>query len=249
MTTNKKLILLFVGLIVLGAVSGFVWKKNQNARLASRTLTSEEISTILIASSTRATTDEQLAQSHEAWNAFTSYLEAAKNHDLTSLKALSYQLSSTCTNPESKTQCEGLMDTVAEVGSLFKESDFTHVLSDEKQIILATDYKKEDYPVLRGYSRGAIYFVRSEDNTLKVLAFGPTEGAYLQKVKGQSDEALESALAIRLEDKDSDGVADFAEECLDPKTTTTCTHTDPTKRDTDGNGWWDSTENFMRSHS
>ncbi len=75
-----------------------------------------------------------------AWGVFQDYLKAAHRHDLITVKSLSYQLSETCANPDKATDCNTLMDSVYLIAKDFKQGDFVNVASDDKQIIMSTDY-------------------------------------------------------------------------------------------------------------
>ena len=52
------------------------------------------------------------------------------------------------------------MDSVYNIISLFKSTDFKHVLWNDRKITLFTDYKDG--------TRVALYFVRDNDNILKI---------------------------------------------------------------------------------
>src|SRR3989344_5505568 len=99
-----------------------------------------------------------------SWQTFQRYLQFAKNHDLTGLTSASYQISETCGNPNMKVECEALMDSVYNLMKESKQSDFSRVLSDDRQIILVTDHPRKD-----GQVQAAIFFVR-ENGTPKVLS-------------------------------------------------------------------------------
>lgn len=75
----------------------------------------------------------------KAWSVFENYLNFAHNHDISGVQSLSYQISDTCKNPESETACFGLMDSLYEIASPLKRSEFTHIQSDERQIVMFTD--------------------------------------------------------------------------------------------------------------
>lgn len=99
----------------------------------------------------------------EAWRIFNSYMAAAKAHDLPTLSNLSYQLSPTCkaalTDEAKLPACYELMNSVVYFGENFKQSDFTNVAYDDKQIVLSTDYMNN------GATKTVIYFVREGSST------------------------------------------------------------------------------------
>lgn len=113
-----------------------------------------------------------------AWSTFQDYLKFAKAHDLEGVKSLSYQVSKACSNPETIVECEGLMDSVSQIGEEFKLEDFKYVFYDDKQIIMTTDYML----ITEGLDKVkiALYFVKSETGEPKVLGlklcFGEESG-------------------------------------------------------------------------
>lgn len=141
-----------------------------------------------------------------AWSTFQDYLKFAKEHDLEGVKSLSYQVSETCSNPEKVTDCNTLMDSVYMIAGGFKLSDFVNVFSDEKQIILTTDYVevfKDADP-----TKVVLYFVKSDAGAPKVLGIRFCYGK-------ESDQNI-------------------------------CVITDPEKRDSDKDGWWDDVESLFK---
>lgn len=103
----------------------------------------------------------------EAWQTFEQYVNAAKAHDLQTLAKLSYQLSPTCkaalTDETKRPACYELTDSVAYFAGNFKQSDFKNVASDDKQVILSTDFMGDG-----GATKTVIFFIR-EGGMLKVL--------------------------------------------------------------------------------
>ncbi len=178
----------------------------------------------------------------KAWSVFQSYLKAATNKDLEALKKYTYKLSTVCLDPAQKADCEARMGTVAFFGSTFDKKDFVNVWSDEDQIILATNYNDASDGEIYSRIRQIIYFLY-DSGELKLLRFSPEQGFYLPKDFGSKEE-IDKMLAIRTVDADQDGIEDYIESCIDKKDG--CINTDPTKRDTDGNGLWDGIEVQLR---
>ena len=104
-----------------------------------------------------------------AWDTLEQYLEVAKAHDLPKVKSLSHQLSPTCQDPVREAECFNLMDSVYGFGSTFKESDFTQVFADEKQIVMMTEYA-ENPEVGQQAVQIVLFFTRDPDGTPKVLS-------------------------------------------------------------------------------
>lgn len=186
----------------------------------------------------------------KAWGVFEQYVTAAKAHDLAAVTSLSYQISATCKDPKQQTNCFKAMDTVASTTKSFKESDFTTVLFDAKQIILLTPWHEEETDIAFGEARSEIYFTRDSKGVPKILFFTqPEEIVFLFKGKNEAKATWVKSLTPRIKDTDEDAQADEVENCLYPGVDKTCIKTDPTKKDTNGNGWWDSTESFFYTNT
>ena len=98
------------------------------------------------------------ALSAEAWTIFQNYLNFAKNHDLASIRSLSHQISPTCNDTSKEKDCFALMDSVYSFANSYKLSDFNHIQSDGRQIVMYTD----------GPTVAILYFTRNADD-IKVL--------------------------------------------------------------------------------
>lgn len=247
MNTKRNIIIALVILLALAASIVF-YKQRAEAPLAVQTASSTPVygNEVFDQNETRIKTNEDKRVAHLAWTTFEKYVAFAKAHDIQGIKSLSRELSPTCSDPSKVKDCNLLMDDIAAVGAIFSEKDFTHILYDDKQIILSTDFKREDYSQLRGYTRTVIYFTRNAEGNPLITGFGPTQGRYLAKLSKQTDTELEKALTLRLVDTDKDGLPDFVEACKEIEKDKVCTPTDPNKRDTNGNGYWDGIEIFFR---
>ena len=133
------------------------------------------------------------------------------------------------------------MDNAYSFGSPFTKKDVPHIAYDDKQIILYGDYQKNlngDAPAI---ARGIIYFVREGAN-IKFLSFNPFQGAFIIRNGTEATSTISAKLDSMTADSDGDTLADDIGTCSDQNELITCTPTDPHKKDTDSNGWWDSTE-------
>jgi len=147
----------------------------------------------------------------EAWQAFDDYRKAAHDHNLEEIKKLSYQLSDTCKNKQTESDCFAIMDGLYEATKDFKIADFTNTIFDDKQIISYTDYQKEapeEGSSEDRFGRTLIYFIKS-----------PTGSPLILSIKFCSTNDLE-----------------MPDHCVEP---------DPSKRDLDNDGWWDSLQNIF----
>lgn len=175
----------------------------------------------------------------EAWALFERYLAAAKAHDLETVRTLSYQLSEACLDPARREECNALMDNVYSFGSEFKKEGFTEMDFDQRQIILSTPFTKNLEGEAPSMTRAVIYFVRPSGRPLQFLSLKPFDGAFIIRT-GQATSTIDTRLEQMVLDSDKDGLPDEIETCADADTA--CIRTDPKKRDTDGDGWWDGIE-------
>lgn len=104
----------------------------------------------------------------QAWNVFEEYIASAKAHDLEGVRKHSYQLSPACLDPQKTAECTELMDSVVFFTDGWKQTDFVNVAYDDKQIVLSTNYIKEE-----GAEDGVktvLYFIRGSDTMPKLLS-------------------------------------------------------------------------------
>lgn len=179
-----------------------------------------------------------------AWDILQNYITFAKAKNIDGVASLSYQLSTSCKNyrkdTESKNDCDNKMTSVANMGSTLKKSDYTTTWSDSKQIILSTPFLQADAAAdIAGYLHGVIFFVKDNGN-IKVLSFNPARGIFLPKSATTTEAQITTKLKAAVADEDQDGIEDQVENCI--RADTSCTKTNPTKRDTNGDGFWDGVE-------
>lgn len=136
--------LLAISVVFLLGYKGFGWENS---------LKDTEIANIITTLST--TNSDQ----REAWTTFQNYLEFARAHNLSGIRSLSHQISATCNDQSREEECFALMDSVYAFASAFKLSDFKHIQSDDRQVIMFTD----------GPTVAILYFTKNESGSLKVL--------------------------------------------------------------------------------
>jgi len=181
-----------------------------------------------------------------AWALFQKYLDYNKVQNLDGVKTMVYKVASVCDDPKTTIDCKSRMGQAYAYGSALKKEDFTNVWSDDKQIILSTDFKINEDDEVMGRNRAIIFFVK-DDSGFKMLSFSPFKGATIGKVNtSASRQELMGRLVTYTEDNDNDGVADYDEQCLGIKEGESCTKTDPNLRDTDGDGHWDGVQALMK---
>lgn len=182
-----------------------------------------------------------------AWKVFQEFLLKAQAKDIDGVRLLTYKQSEACADLEREEECLARMDTVYELGKDLRKQDFIHIWEDKSQIILSTDFQREESPELVGFVRGFIYLVRDDfTGSIKILTFNPAKGWFHSPRETDTPEFIEEKLQAMILDSDQDGLTDQQETCTgiyfeDPE----CTNTDPFKKDTNGNGWWDGIEYYM----
>jgi hypothetical protein len=102
-----------------------------------------------------------------AWATFQDYLKYAKTNDLEGVESLSYQVSETCQNPETREECNSLMNGVYLIAKDFKLENFTSTSYDDKQIIMSTDYMVIEEGI--DPVKVALYFIKNEKGSPQIL--------------------------------------------------------------------------------
>lgn len=189
-----------------------------------------------------STTPAAISLKASAWQVFQDYIAAAKAHDLAKVKALSYQTSKDCVTLTSA--CKDRLDNAYNFGVAFKLPQFTHIIYDDKQLILYGNYAEDLTGGSPSRVREVLYFVRDGDN-IKFLSLNPFQGSVVLRDEGMATSTIEARLMDLTIDTDGDTIPDSLENCADQITSEDCVKTNPTKKDTNGNGWWDSTESLF----
>lgn len=187
-----------------------------------------------------------------AWALFQKYLQFNKDQNLEGVKSVVYKISSVCNDPKDTIDCKARMGNAYKYGSALKKEDFVNVWSDEKQIILSTDFKSQEDDYTASRARSIIFFIKDEtgnqpagETSLKMLSFSPFKGATTPKGTA-SEQEVKDRLIIYTEDTDQDGIADYIEQCIPADTKDTCIPTNPKIRDTYGDGYWDGIRALMK---
>ena len=243
----KKNILIGLVLVIIIALGVGLSLRRAGAPTVTDTGTTatstDATSTVTVVSPLPKTTPAVESERDTAWTLFQKYLTAAKNHDLATVKALSYQVSPDCLDATKTTECNARMDTAYFYGSAIDESSLTHTVGDDKQLILVGDYKEKIDNQAITLTRGIVYFTKQNGN-IKFLSLSPFDG-FFKLIDASSTEATsttEASLKALTKDTDGDTAPDAVETCTDPGAPADCVKTDPNKKDSNGNGWWDSIE-------
>ena len=176
-----------------------------------------------------------------------NYIVAVKAHDTEAVKNLSYQLSYACANvSQYQKECFENMDNLIKAVSSLNTKDFTIVWKDAKQAILLTEPKPSTFDGNKGFYQPRIFFA-ARDGAYKVLSVFPEWGRFANS-KLVSDSQRPDFLKNAMLDSDKDGLTDMEENCDDGGSNGPaqgCVKTDPNKKDTDGDGWWDGIEPYF----
>jgi len=116
-------------------------------------------------------------------------------------------------------------------------------LQDDKQAIYSTNPVKTDDSTAYGYKQGIIMFVK-KDGSWKILLSSPEKNWGVSKAgTNRTPAQVEELLQEMILDSDKDGITNMYELCEGSQMgNSKCVKTDPNKRDTDGDGWWDGIE-------
>ncbi|MBC7982101.1 hypothetical protein H7X65_03430 [Candidatus Parcubacteria bacterium] len=178
--------------------------------------------------------------STDPWAVFNKQKEYGQAKDFAGYMSLSYNQYPACA---SKAECDMMFQIVNAITDSINQKEYVNKWEDSKQIILSTNIKKIDTAAEKSYTKEYLFFVKDSNGNVKVLG-NSSSGLHISKSGSNStSEAQTAELELSVADTDQDGVSDIKEKCEGAsKYDKTCKKTDPTKRDTDGDGWWDGVE-------
>jgi len=156
------------------------------------------------------------------WGLFDKVTLALKNKDISLFNMYSY----TQVKKEEESQFLDFAPYFHETNMKVKKDEYVNLWVDDKQAIFATEVKKVD----DNYLLEKIIFVKQSDSW-KLLTL--SSGYFLDE--GNKDLLIDS---------DKDGLLDAEENCTANRNPS-CVKTDPNKRDTNGDGWWDGVDENM----
>lgn len=192
--------------------------------------------------------NKNLPMPEKAWQTFETYMTAAKNHDLQTIKRLAYKLSPICTgaltDKTKEAECFSRLDQAYSAGSTLKKESFKNSFFDSKQVILFTDIKFTETPDTKIAAKSFIYFVTDSENNLKLLSL-ELGREFTVKKSEQAPGTVDSVLSERTKDSDSDGIEDVVESCGIKISDAECVDTNPNKKDSDGDGYFDSIDKLL----
>ncbi len=175
------------------------------------------------------------------WTTFSNYLTAAKTHNIQDLKEYAYALSDVCKDPKQEKACFDKMDAVYAAGSKLQEGDFVIRHEDGKQGILETNLMPISSDTGFGYRKSIIIFVKDGSGNPKLISLKPSEEWRVKRNPASTTAELQKSLEDMVKDTDQDGLTDHIEQCIfaDNMLMISCVESNPNKRDSDGDGYWD----------
>lgn len=247
---NKRKLILIAGILIAVFVLFFVFKNVASSPKIAIPIESIATTTIEkkaegISILPKQTLPLSLDTKDEVWAVFQKYLDYNKDKNLDGVKQMVYKVNAVCESPVVTDECKNRMETAYAYGSVLQKEKFINVWSDNKQTILATDFKIDEDDTVIGRNRAIIFFVKNDAGNLVLLSFSPFKGYVMEKASSTQEELLKN-LIVYTEDTDRDGIANYEERCLVPYEFSTCVKTNPNLRDTDGNGLWDGVQILMK---
>lgn len=255
---NKKIISIAIGFLTLLSAFYFTFIGSQEKGQENILSEGLDIETQNLNTSSETVTEiknNQTLKNQEAdkifetaWNLFQKYLSYNKANDLTGIKSSVFKVAEVCNTEKPTEECKTRMQSAYSYGSVFEKNKFKNIWFDENQIILSTDFWTEESKELDQYGRfrSIIFFVK-KDGVWKLLSFSPFKGSIV-RLSAYTKNEVEDIAINQSKDEDQDGLPDYEENCPSDKTDTTCQKTDPTKRDSNANGFWDGVETLMNKN-
>ncbi len=161
--------------------------------------------------------------SSDPWAVFDKYKAYANAHDEAGMNSLSHIQSPKCGGGE---ECDSMFALLGSFLNSVNKADYTDRWEDSKQAILTGGLKKSSTAGDASVTRNSLLFTKDSLGNLKFLTM-------------VSYSNMEAAMT----DSDKDGLTDQEEKCEGTsKYRGNCKVTDPAKRDSDGDGWWDGIE-------
>ncbi|KKR91768.1 MAG: hypothetical protein UU95_C0003G0024 [Parcubacteria group bacterium GW2011_GWC2_42_12] len=177
------------------------------------------------------------------WLIYDKMTLALKDKNVVDFNAVSYvQVTSA-----EESQFTSLAPFLYEQSANINKDSYVNKWQDDKQAIYSTNSMKRDDASFYGYKQGSVMFIKN-DGSWKILLDSPERGWNHTKTNTNLTAVqIEKELQDMMLDSDKDGLTNMEEVCggahqYDSK----CIKTDPNKRDTNGNWWWDGIEANMK---
>lgn len=240
----KKNILYIVGIVILILLAINLNKdfKRGEKEVLLNEVTTESTNEPSLQKESISTEVKTLSVDQRAWQTVVNYKEAARTHNLSAIKELAYKVSSACVGAETDTskqsECFSRLDSAYSLLSSLHREDFTTALFDSKQIILISKPRTTEDETKKTVERTLFYFTRDADGNPKILGID-TGRVHTVLKENKTASEVDKMLQEKLLDSDQDSLEDITETCT-VSATSACKKTDPNKKDSDGDGYWDS---------
>ncbi len=185
-----------------------------------------------------------ISETDELWSVFEELNSALKNADVKAYNSVSY----TPIPSDQVEQFSKIAPFLYLQSKDMKEADFVNKWKDDKQAIYSTIPKRFDDADSYSYNQSLIFFIKEKDSSWKVLSLNLEKGSsILKKGTNNTPAQIEQSLQEMIIDSDKDGIADQDEVCGGAEQyNSKCVKTDKNNRDTNGNGWWDGIEEYIK---
>jgi hypothetical protein len=172
------------------------------------------------------------------WSIVTQLTKALKNYDSSFYNFLSYESIESGELGQNKELTDFLYQEI----STLREEDYSINIGDgNKQIIYSTGWIRTESDTSNGYDRKLIVFIK--DNGLWKMLSTSIQSYGVLKSQGAEGEIELQSMII---DTDNDGLTDWDEMCSGANAyNPNCVKTDAGKKDTNGDGWWDSIDDLF----
>lgn len=180
---------------------------------------------------------------NDPWAIIDKIKDYSKNRNKAGFDSLVYDPEKmSCDN---KKECESMFKflDVMLFDSLNK-NDYVDRWEDNKQMILVSKLMPIDNADEKSGSINHLFFAKDDKGNLKFIGYDSSGLGFSRKGTNRSDSVLEADIQAAIADVDKDGLSDQKEKCENyfNEYIKDCKVTDPAKRDTDGDGWWDGVE-------
>jgi len=238
-------VVLFV-LIVLGGGGAFAYKTYYKDYIAQKEKDEIRKSNYTATPPAAALKPVEKAPQNESpdelWSTFDKVTLALKNEDVASYNLYSYEPIPKDQEP----QFTMFASFMYEAYSKINKADFVNKWEDDKQTIYLTNPIRQDDVNFYSYRKAGVMFIK-HDGLWKVLNITNKGTSHTKKNTNSTVAQIDLNLQAMMLDTDKDGLTDMNETCSGTSQgDKSCVKTDPNKRDTDGDGWWDGIEAEMK---
>ncbi len=172
----------------------------------------------------------------DPWAAFENYRTFVKEGDASKQTPYVQYSSDVCTT---KAACATLYTSIQNIN----KASYSNKWEDSRQIVYSTQIQRSDTPSLKTFTIKYAFFLRDAKGGVKFLGFKENSRSVTKVNTDATDSKLSADLELAMADLDKDAQLDSVEKC---EGDASCVRTDPTKRDTDGDGYWDGVESKIK---